>query len=199
MTLMPDEKAFMVNSIVFDVNSAMLTLNGSSITGIISEFSSPAIYIQDDATSVVRKNLTITECVITDNKAEDSAGAIYSKNTNVYIDKTQLLRNIAKTGDAGALYLDCEDTAVTKCDYLIQNSHFINNTAKVNGGALKFTYFRPNITVNNTFSGNLAEYGSNMASYPVQMLILDTPTRRQLGVLNATETAKLNIIDGVVF
>jgi predicted outer membrane repeat protein len=65
------------------------------------------------------------------------------------------------------LYLDCEDSITYTCNYTITNTDFTNNSAKINGGAIRFTYYKPNIAGNNTFLGNTADYGPNMASYPV--------------------------------
>jgi hypothetical protein len=113
------------------------------------------------------------------------------------VNNATLTDNHALGGDAGVLYLNCEDSYSLGCNYKISNSVFANNTALINGGAIKFTYFKPEITVNNTFSNNTAEYGNDLASYPVQMQI--GTSRRRLEILNQTETAKLNITDGIVF
>lgn len=90
-----------------------------------------------------------------------------AKNVDVTIQRTTFLNNTAVEGDAGALYLDCEDTHRLNCNYLISHTQFLNNSAKVNGGAIRYTYYKPNITLNNTFTGNTAEYGRDLASYPV--------------------------------
>ena len=51
MTWMAGVDAFMVNSIVFDVASADLTLSNSAFDSIFSNFSSPIVYIQNDPSS----------------------------------------------------------------------------------------------------------------------------------------------------
>ena len=91
---------------------------------------------------------------------------VYALNTDVYVDYSTFANNSASTADAGALYLDCESTAVYRCSYTISNSIFKNNTAAINGGAIKYTYYKPNSTINNSFSLNTAKYGNDMASYP---------------------------------
>lgn len=53
------------------------------------------------------------------------------------------------------------------CYYLIANSTFINNSAGINGGAINYNYNKPVFLGNNTFSNNSAQYGKNIASYPV--------------------------------
>jgi predicted outer membrane repeat protein len=70
--------------------------------------------------------------------------------------------------------------------YNITNSIFKNNYAGVNGGAIKYTFYPPLISQNNTFINNTAMYGSPIASYPVQMRIANVFYSRQLGFLNTT-------------
>ncbi len=43
--------AYMVNSVVFDVVQADLSLTNSSVDGIFSNYSSPVIYIDNDSTA----------------------------------------------------------------------------------------------------------------------------------------------------
>jgi len=60
MKYMAGEREFMVNSIVFDANAVNLTLFNANISGIYSQFSSPAIYIENDATSTSKTLLNIS-------------------------------------------------------------------------------------------------------------------------------------------
>lgn len=90
------------------------------------------------------------------NVATDQAGVVYALNTDVTVASSVFVGNQALTSDAGVLYLDCQDTVSYTCNYTIQNSVFTNNSAFVNGGAIKFTYYKPDITLNNTFSNNTA-------------------------------------------
>lgn len=88
-------------------------------------------------------------------------------NTNTTIDGCLFEGNRALMKDAGAVILDCQDTSTSKCSYTVRNSVFRNNTAKMNGGAIKYTYYAPEISVNNTFVNNTAMYGPTIASYAV--------------------------------
>lgn len=85
----------------------------------------------------------------------------------MYINYTTFLNNSAYSGDAGALYLDCEDTVAMPCIYNIENTIMKDNTAMINGGAIKYSFYKPITSSNVTFTGNKAQYGNNMASYPV--------------------------------
>ena len=171
MQWMPSEREFMVNAIVFDANAVNLTLNRTDIMGIHTQFSSPVIYIENDPTSSDKAILNIDQSNFHNNSASVQAGVVYALNTDVVIDRSGFINNSAGTGDAGALYLDCEDSVTYSCNYNISNSVFHNNSAMINGGAIKYSYYKPNVTDNNTFTLNKAMYGSDMASYPVQMII----------------------------
>lgn len=50
---------YMVNSIVFDVSAADLTLQHASFQGIFSNFSSPIIYIENDPTATDKTSLNL--------------------------------------------------------------------------------------------------------------------------------------------
>lgn len=63
-------------------------------------------------------------------------------------------------------------------DNKITNSHFNYNKATREGGAIKYTLYKPRIE-NCTFEMNEAHYGSNIASYPVTLL-LDKTTLNDL-------------------
>ena len=114
----------MVNSIVFDVSAADLDLTNSQITGIFTNFSSPAIYIENDASASDLITLNMRNSKFIGNTATDMAGVVYAKNTNVNISESLFQNNTAMTGDAGALYLDCEDSVAYQCTYNIVNTTF---------------------------------------------------------------------------
>jgi predicted outer membrane repeat protein len=164
---------YMVNSIVFDVSAAELTISNAIFLGIFSKYSSPIIYIENDPQASEKHSLRITGSRFANNVANDSAGVLMAVNTNVTVDSCTFENNTALSKDGGALYLDCQDTISSSCSYNISNSIFKNNMAGVNGGAIKYTFYAPNISKNNTFVGNQAKYGSTVASYPVQMRIFE--------------------------
>jgi hypothetical protein len=180
MTWIEGVEPYMVNSIVFDVSSADLSISNGEFDGIFTNFSSPIIYIENDPAANEKHKLTLYNSRFTNNVANETAGVILSINTNVTVDRCYFANNSALLKDAGALYLDCQDSSTSPCQYDIRNSIFINNSAKVNGGAIKYTYYSPNTTVNNSFSSNQAQYGTTLASYPVQMRFSDVKASRIL-------------------
>jgi hypothetical protein len=115
-------------------------------------------------------SLTIENSTFLQNIAAVDAGVIYSLYTNVNITSSIFANNNAVSGDAGVLNLYCpDDAAYLMCNYTITNSSFINNSAGVKGGAIKYNYNKPAFQGNNTFTNNKALYGNNLASYPVML------------------------------
>ena len=56
---------------------------------------------------------------------------------------------------------------------LIFQNNFTNNSAHIEGGALKYTSKRPLEILLNLFKNNTAVYGPNLASYPVRIRLFD--------------------------
>ena len=90
---MPGQRVYMVNSIVFDVSGANLTLNQTNISGIFTNFSSPVVYIQNDASATSKILLEIENSTFTNNLATDQAGVVYALNTDVNVDSSVFLGN----------------------------------------------------------------------------------------------------------
>ena len=53
----------------------------------------------------------------------------------------------------------------------IINNSFVSNTAHIAGGAIEWSKDMPEIDENNFFTQNSAEYGSNIAAYPIRLLV----------------------------
>lgn len=58
----------------------------------------------------------------------------------------------------------------------ISRNIFTNNTANIEGGALKYTSKRPTDILKNSYSENMAQYGKNLASYPVRIRLFNEST-----------------------
>eukprot|EP00347_Sterkiella_histriomuscorum_P014519 403360570 len=198
MTYMPGQTEFIVNSIVFDANSVNLTLQNASITGIFTKFSSSVAYIENDPSSTSKAILNIENSSLINNSASINSGSIYAINVDVLINNTKFEGNSALNGDAGALFLDCEDSVINPCVYNISNTLFKNNSAYSNGGALKYTFYKPLLS-NVTFTDNKAKYGGDQSSYPVQMQIKTGAQRRNLAMLSTQQAQALGITNGIVF
>jgi hypothetical protein len=159
MTWQKDVEPYMVNSIVFDVSAADLSISNGVFDGIFTNFSSPIIYIENDPAAIDKHEMKLFNSRFTNNVANETAGVILSVNTNMTIDRCVFENNTALLKDAGALYLDCQDSSTSPCLYTISNSVFKNNSAKINGGAIRYTYYPPDLSINNSFLLNKAYYG----------------------------------------
>lgn len=84
---------YMVNSIVFEVSSADLSISNSEFDGIFTNFSSPIIYIENDPAASEKHKLTLYKSRFTNNVANETAGVILSINTNVTIDQCYFANN----------------------------------------------------------------------------------------------------------
>lgn len=96
---------------------------------------------------------------------------LYSLSSNTYVDGCTFQNNMATNG--AGIYFDCSDA--TSCDYTIQNSKFINNTALNDGASFQFDIFPPTLS-NNTFNNNTAPYGPNEAGQAYQIINMTDPT-----------------------
>ena len=53
----------------------------------------------------------------------------------------------------------------------IKANRFISNSAELEGGAIKFYNDIPILEDSNVFINNQAQYGSNIATYPIRMIL----------------------------
>lgn len=134
------------------------------------------------------------------------AGAIYALNTNVQVTNCSFTNNSALTSSGGALYLDCGSATLYKCAYNISSTNFTQNSAELDGGAIKYTYYQPTISSDSNFVNNTALYGSDIASYAIEMQLSAASTRRMLlsqltpaAVANLGMNTTLNLSSAVVF
>ena len=122
----------------------------------------------------------IDSCNFDSNLAFLQGGAIYVFNQNVSIVNNIFKNNSAVYG--GAIFLDNNGKIKYKnkvhivLDNLlmisnIKNNNFYSNVAAVAGGAIKWSKEMPIIDTNNVFSLNSAQYGSNIAAYPIRLLV----------------------------
>lgn len=115
MTWLSEVDSFMVNSVVFDVSAADLTLSNSEVLGIFTNYSSPVIYIENDPSASQSHDLILSKSSFIGNVANDSAGVLHSLNTNLTVDACIFQDNAALMGDAGAIHLDCQESSTLPC------------------------------------------------------------------------------------
>ena len=104
-----------------------------------------------------RTNITVINCIFTNNFVTDFGGAIYNEYGDSFIiNNSNFINNTALLG--GAIFNRFDD------NFSIDNSNFINNSAIYDGGAIHIEY-TPNFIINNTnFTNNSAESGGVISS-----------------------------------
>jgi len=110
--------------------------------------------------------------------AANTGGAVAVFNYKVWITGSGFDGNRAREG--AGLWLDC--LVVDMCGFSISDSDFWNNSAVVKGGGVAWTTVKP-LLANLTFSDNSAQYGQNVASYPMQIVLDSVQGRSLLPVL----------------
>lgn len=138
------------------------------------------IWLVDDLKILnCQQNLQVSDSVITQlinsyfenngGTGVSRGGALILINSNVTIVDSQFINNKAEKG--GAIYFSW--TNLYQGFLNITQSNFTGNSASSSGGALQYDLYRPNM-INNNFGGNTAEYGPDIASYPIVIKIKDT-------------------------
>ncbi|CAI2371546.1 unnamed protein product [Moneuplotes crassus] len=102
-----------------------------------------------------------------------TGGAIKIMNSNVKITDTSFINNTAGVG--GAIEFGCQ--SVDLCSLKLENVTFSHNAASVQGGAISYNMNRPEI-LSSVFENNSAQYGPDLASYPIKVRIKDQPNTK---------------------
>jgi hypothetical protein len=85
---------------------------------------------------------------------------MYVEYSNMVMTNSSFNNIVGQFGSA--VRLKCKFGMV--CSVSIEGSTFTNNKASLYGGAIHYNMFKP-VTNGNTFEGNEAPYGNNIASY----------------------------------
>jgi predicted outer membrane repeat protein len=123
-------------------------------------------------------------------KSTEQGGAVDTLNSNVNITGTTFLNNTAPIG--GGVALRCEEG--TTCTYSISTCNFTNNIATTNGGAIYYDFYKPTMS-GNTFSGNVALYGPDMAAYPVKILPETIPNQTYVSGQSIVTEIRYKLVD----
>ena len=111
------------------------------------------------------------------NNTAENAGSIHVSNHNMKIQNWYFESNKATLGDGGSLYISCPSPS-DNCEFYVYQNSFINNTAYISGGAIKWNDIRPYNLSNNIYDSNSALYGNDIASYPIALGIINEDSRR---------------------
>ena len=153
-----------INKVVVDIASSFIeSISNMYISGCLK------------ALNVISSEIKLlSSSSFTSNGQQDNismGGAIFLSNSKINISGTTFSNNTA--GKAGAIAFECDSPSV--CSLSLENSTFINNKASVEGGAIHYNLKRPDI-LDTVFTNNSAQYGNDLASYPIKVRIKDQPT-----------------------
>lgn len=88
------------------------------------------------------------------NQANSEGGSLFLYNFGYFINKKKKILILFQDSDQNIQIKDCK---------------FIDNSAKKSGGAIYIAFQLPHIDTSNIFKTNKAEYGKNIASFPIRM------------------------------
>lgn len=142
-------------------NCISILISNSSFVNNTNAYNGGAIFI----TSLLEnyQDYLILNCNFLQNKVKKSGGAIYIYGSRVLIFNNSFIKNEAKYG--ASIYFDSNQNISLN----IENNRFSQNKAVYEGGAIKWSTFMPKVSSTNKFTDNLALYGENIASFPIQM------------------------------
>lgn len=104
-------------------------------------------------------------------------GAIASYDSNIELRES--LFESCQAQEGGAIFSNCKET----CSLTFDDTTFSMNIAKTRGGAVAYDDYRPQLT-RVTFNGNEAEYGKNIGSYPVKLVLQGETSLRITNVVS---------------
>jgi predicted outer membrane repeat protein len=150
---------------VSDVQNTVFNIYYSDVSSIgfltISNWSK-AMHLDRTSVGIIKNS------VFTMNGGSDTnyGGAIELFDSEVTLSTSQFIGNKATSG--GAVAFRC--TSLRFWSLNLDSSSFKSNTASVQGGAIYYNYKRPTFS-NVMYQNNSAEYGRDIASYPVKIQV----------------------------
>jgi hypothetical protein len=156
-----------------------------------------AVYLNTSKDDPIHSSYTLFNNTFYSNSAK-SGGSIYSNNLNLWVYNNTFEENIAKSddhgvdGDGGAIKIECYEAI--RCWLNIVMNSFKYNLADRNGGAISWKHFQP-IIQDNLFINNTAQYGNDIASFPLRVVLIDN-YNSSLFIINSTNfaTEKFNLV-----
>jgi hypothetical protein len=151
------------------VNFNKVTVSGSVFSNNQANTQVAALSLKVLSTWESSSSLEVSSSTFKHNSAP-TTGCIHADVKTVLIANSTFLNNSALSGSAGALQLDCIESA--PCNFTVTSNNFSSNSAGLDGGAVYWTKQQPTF-LNNSFSNNSAEYGPDVASFGIKMKSLD--------------------------
>ena len=172
------------NITIHDIDKTVMYILNSNISSIHNL----RIYDVTDGVSIQQSSIGLiqdSQIYRSGSTSKVNGGAIYIQNSNSTMLNMTFENNIAQSG--GAISIICDSYEI--CQNTITNSIFLSNIGVEQGGAIYYSFRRPELQ-NITFNYNNAQYGPNIASYPVR--IVNSVNMNNLIVLS-------NVASGLVY
>lgn len=170
------------NVVYFSVTGSTLTFT-NTVFDNLNNINMRAAYFEECTAKLVSstfRNLKYTE----------QGGAVDTLNSNINITGSTFLNNTAPI--AGGISLRCEEGNI--CTYSVSTSTFQNNVATTDGGAIYYDFYKPTMT-GNTFINNSAQYGPDLAAYPVRIEVYELPEQTYVTGQQIEKPIKYKLVD----
>ena len=139
-----------------------------------------------------KRNIIIKKSRFIKNISDKSGGAFTVLNMDLVVEDSVFSKNFAQE-DGGAFYL--KTPLCTTCGFSFTGNTVVEgNDAKINGGAMVWEDYKPDISDDVVFENNSAAYGGNFASKPASLM----PVNSRLRMMEDSEFVINNIAPGQV-
>jgi len=152
-------------------NGLVSSITETASSGGAVRIDFPATRVTDDGYS---GTYTFTNCQWSDNEGQ-YGGAIYASGVMAITLDGCTFDGNAASASGGAIYWDSTSTSASLT--IKGTTSFTDNSADDNGGAFYYTGRKVEVDsgASVTYSGNTAEYGSNIGSYAVYAQLIEDP------------------------
>ncbi|CAG9321988.1 unnamed protein product [Blepharisma stoltei] len=193
-----------VGGAINSINSAYIYIDSCYFNNNTSIYGG-ALYSTFTSNTINSQNYEIISTKFVNNTST-AGGAIYLDNINANIKSCNFYENKAiatyqisetshESGIGGAIKLGCSYQGI--CEYNVFSNDFVENSAEYEGGAAVWKEVMPKFQ-SNSFENNKAEYGENIASFPVSMKIMNSNWTGELKDLASGQLTTTPLIIGII-
>ena len=173
------------------IDCRSVNISASTFRNISVESRGGALYLAGSS-SIGREGWTLGNSTMEGCEAPEG-GALWAENCSLTIEENVFIRNKAhlESGQGGAVLLVARKTD----KFEVRGNVFQDNKAGLQGGAMCWKGFPPNIT-SNSYYGNLALYGSDIASFAIKLALISPSSIRNCpSGQSANTTLTLQLLD----
>ena len=141
------------NGIVYISDSSTITAEHSSFVGNAVSHNGGALHLYDDSVAHIHC------CTFDSNRAENSGGAIYGRNNATILVNDSSMRNNSAQTSGGGIHIQ------RNCHVIIESSNFTNNTADYGGVIHVYVFSIANIFSSHFMENRAKISGGALTSY----------------------------------